>query len=307
MQKETIVFDTKKRLTSNELNVILRHKAAKFSDAVAKLIKELEELETIKDPEVYTLERHGKKFVIFPMVKDAKDKKKIKHDPFLRFIGEVLDEYFEYGFSKDETLLIPMLFCRGWRKLPPEFRLFKREHGVLCEVDLQERVMHIHDSEFKSSNYPLDNLEVLAEQYKWEFVYHGYGVQKDLSSCGGFVADYVEDILSNGNSNQCVKIKQADIENYDSKESYIKAVKVGKNVLETFKMSSYITSSPIEIQLKDMEQKKLIYFKKKLSSSLSEYSFLATTSRTRSVSFEDSEQFVFKPKAASYPKKIKIC
>ncbi|VVC76050.1 hypothetical protein AQUSIP_13520 [Aquicella siphonis] len=193
------------RLAPSELNAVLHQLAASFDKKIAD-----ENINTF-----HTVIRHGKRFVICPMSKDAENE---NNENNLPFIWDLLKKYYQDpSFHSDSILLMPLRLCRGYLKLPPVIQLFKRKHAVLVEVDLNTKRIQVHDAQdsVRWYCYPdkiAEKISVLPESVHDQFRYipaedyHAYNRQRDDYSCGYFVHAYAGHILKTGASAGCGEI-----------------------------------------------------------------------------------------------------
>lgn len=147
-----------------------------------------------------------KKYTVFNVTKDSQNK---EVESQLGFIGDVIQAFRrQHPEEKDSTLLLPLRQCRGFAKLP--IKLLpdaKREHIILVELSPDGRLLtHDSQSKIRYKLYPdrlIDLAKVIAKSYE----YNAYGTQKDEYECGFFVYNFINTILTTGDSRQCAAIK----------------------------------------------------------------------------------------------------
>lgn len=173
-----------------------------------------------------------KKFILFPMVKDADD---FENQRTLYPIKKVVQQFYQHYQDRDCVLLLPLLQCLGYSTSLLSFWNPQRMHAVLVEIDLNEnkKKIEVHDSQGLIKNYSyVDCLTQFATENQFDYVrehdYHAYGKQVflDRVSCGYFVCTYIGQILRDGHSGNCKNIQIDARELCQNKQEYLNAKKI---------------------------------------------------------------------------------
>lgn len=245
----------KYRLSPTELNALSRKLASTYNS-------DLSPLEFNKQSVVYA---HGRKFIIFPMCKDAENE---TNEAGLPFIGDALQNFSKNNSDQDCTLLIPMRMCRGYLKAPTFISYLKRKHAVLVEINLIDKHIEVHDSQgqFRRIFYPDKLIEVasnLGFNYEPAKHYHAHGVQEnlffsDVVSCGYYVFAYLSHILETGNALGCEKIMLNISDENADKSEFLKRHGVEFSGLDSFDDDG--DEDFLEFEVHDQENKELVTF-----------------------------------------------
>jgi hypothetical protein len=169
-----------------------------------------------------------KEFILCPMSKDAQALDNERH---LSFFKDLINQFKRaYPNKQDCILLMPLLLCRGYLKMPIDY-FPKSQHSVLGIYYVKTGKFQVNDAQNGWIRKLLywDKAKELVQLGENDFDYNQkedykfHGQQQDSYSCGYYVAAYIRWILKHGTSAGCETIKLDVRSEYPNKRAYLLA------------------------------------------------------------------------------------
>ncbi|TLY47226.1 MAG: hypothetical protein E6K54_06265 [Gammaproteobacteria bacterium] len=143
--------------------------------------------EGFKNERIKKISNIGTSFFVFQAVADSKNSRQRKN---LLYINDVIQQFEQNSPDPQQknTLLIPLMLCRLWKK-----------HCVLVEITIEEgqKKINIHDSQSWWRNLFYPNCLNTLKKDGYQIRYNHYAKQADNFSCTYFVYHYIKEILIN--------------------------------------------------------------------------------------------------------------
>lgn len=207
------------------LSEAFRLDATKLNALIYQWIKEFNpqtfSIDGIENHKLHLVKRHGRKYIVFPMCKDAES---ADNEAELPYFHDFIKLFNEKHKKHDYIFLIPIFKCRGRFGLPISLPMVKSMHAVLW---VQDQRIQASPVEYNSQS-PLTNFGYPNKRKELNLPNAGeqdqaFGKQAYFDpSCGFYAATYLREVLRKGNTNHLKDIELSVTSEFEDKSEFLR-------------------------------------------------------------------------------------